>query len=214
MRKPILTYKDKVFYNFDEVTDYILELDSNDEYLIFWRNIRAQIRASEELQDMEFSRNEFIRECALLSTPFNYTIASIICFENIFRNPIKQWRKYLIDSVKQLIDFETHEIVNKEILIKDVLLIGYANSYKDCMTYLDSDIYDLLLKDEMSKVNKSFTKNQYIISYIETNILPNIETLVEQNKERVYNLFVALFKACNKSDILIFQKAVDKFISN
>ena len=215
MENPILTYNNVFFYDLSEVELYLSELPTIYERKTFRRFVDQKINESNELYEMAYSRSAYIQECSSKSHNIHYTIANIICLEDICPEMVNHWRKELLAFTKDLITKEVNRSVKKEKILKEMLIEEYADLYKDGYSYLDALVYEKAMELEIKKASKSKDKEQYIISkFIKSDILPYIDTFVNPNKERVYDLFNGLINACDKSEIFIFKNALNKFIKN
>ena len=215
MKTPIITYNDIKFYDLDEVEDHMIELIENtQEYKKFHRFIHQAINESNKLYEMAYSRSEFIKECSRKSDNVHYTIANIICLEDICPEMVNHWRKELLAFTDKIINKETDKSVKKGKLVSESLIAGYTDHYKDGYSYLDALVYEDAMKEEIKKASKSKDKDQQIVSkYIKYDILLYIDTFVNPNKDRVYNLFNRLIEACDKSKVSIFKNALNDFIN-
>lgn len=214
MKTPILTYNDIKFYDLDEIPLYIDTLNDNYERKLLDNVLKQQLNENHELYEMAKNCAEFVRLCASMSCPIHYTIANIICLEDICPEMINHWRKELISFVTKIITNKTESSIKRTEIVIGQTISEYTESYRNGYTYLDALVYEDAMKEEIKKVSKSKDKEQQIVSkFIKSDILPYIDTFVEPNKNRVYDLFNGLIKACDKSNINIFKYALNEFVN-
>lgn len=216
MKTPILTYNDKNFYDLDEVEDYLIDINDNiAECKKFRRFIHQLSYENDDLWEMIYARSEFIKECSRQSDNIHFTIINIICLQQYVSNKlIAQWKNDLIKFTKDLIKNPEYKNVNKLRILDVFLLLGYGDHYNNGYTYLNTIVYEDAMAHLLVVKNKSHKNESKLISkYIKNNIFPYIDTFVNPNKDRVYDLFNGLIEACNKSKMEIFNEALNDFIN-
>lgn len=138
----------------------MIELQSLQEYKIFHRYVHQKINENDELYEMAYSRTEFIKECKRMGDSIHYTISNIICLEDVCPEMVNRWRKELLAFTKDLISKKTDHSVKKAKLLRECLIAGYTDHYKDGYTYLDALVYEDAMNEEIKKASKSNKKEQ------------------------------------------------------
>lgn len=198
----------------DEYISYLSEIDIN-EAIKFNRYFRNKKLEDPILNEMAQDRSQYISLCSSNADPVHFTIANIICLEDVCPEIINHWKHELLAFTSKLIAGSYNKSVKKEKLIL-ILINEYADEYMyNSYSYMNSLVYENAMKDEIRKGTKSSASvyQQKIAKYIKTDILPNIEKFVEPNKKRVSYLFDKLIEACKKSNVSIFENAINTFIN-
>lgn len=163
------------------------------------------------INEMAYTRGMFIGLCGDLSEQITNNLIYIIILGSYepFGQYVNHWKSELLSYITKLYKCNTEKSVKKDKIIYDYIIDTYVDQLT--LEFDNVDIAINALKDEIrkGKKNKSY---QYEVMYIERNILPNIDNIIDEHKHEFAKLYKALIKTFKQKDFNIFKQELCKYL--
>lgn len=178
------------------------------------------IRLNESLKmiynlNEKFDRHDYLMECYNMFDQIHYALINICCLgTNIGYDMINHWCQEIKAFSKNIISHPTGKQVNRYEIAFDVFTKGYLD--KKSLTYDNNEVFIQAMKTEIKKSkisNKTPELKKRQATYIELNIIPNIDYYIEINQYRVSIFWKSFFEAIIQQEIIILNDALETFIN-
>lgn len=174
---------------------------------------KASIRIEKlSLNEMAYSRGQFIGLCGNLCDQIHYNIINIvilgneICPENVYH-----WQSELMAHVNKLFNQSVEKSVKKEKIVYEYIIDVYNDSIT--FKYDDTSIICAAIKDEIKKGSKS-NVNKITVQYIQTHILPHINELLLKYNDIFAKIFKSLYETFKENNITIFKNYLNQYLND
>ena len=162
------------------------------------------------INEMAFNRGRFIGLCGNISEQITYNLIYIIILGSfdLFYEYVNHWKTELMSYIIRLYKCDVEKSVKKDKIIYEYII----DTYVDNITWEFDNIVvaEDALKEEIKKGYRNpMYKNE--VNFIKNNILPNIDTIIDNHKHEFAQLYKLLIKSFKDKDINIFKTALTNF---